>query len=566
MLGMIPWAKEMGVTALVLVLSLFVFAGVACGSQKVPAPVGKSPTVETPATVETQAETQAASPRGGRLVRLYSDPPTLDPHVTTDSTSSGIGNEVFGGLITINPKMELVGDLAESWDVSEDGLVYTFHLRKNAKFHNGKPVTSEDVRWSLERAADPATESPVAEQYLGDIVGVSEKLNGAAESIEGIRVIDEHTLSLTIDAPKSYFLAKLTYPTGFVLDRENVEASPRQWIFKPNGTGPFRLSRYDVGETLVLTRNEYYHLGPAYLDEVDFILSGGDPMLMYENDEIHLTGVGLADLERLQDPANPMSKELRTAPPAFSVSYIGFNVNQPPFDDPKVRQAFNFAIDKGNIATKTLADLVVPAKGVIPPGFPSYNPDLWGYEFDPDEAKRLLKESKYGDNLANMPPITLSVAGEFGANVGLDMEAMLKMWQDHLGIQHVEIQQVEWATFLQDLHQRRFQMFSVGWIADYPDPENFLDILFHSKSNNNHAAYSNPVVDGLLEQARVEPDQTIRFQLYNRIEQMIVEDAPWVSLWHSSESRVLVKPYVKDYYLAPMSISKLRYVYLDRQD
>ena len=499
-------------------------------------------------------------PVGGRLVRLFSDPPTLDPHITTDSTSAVIINEVFGGLVTINPEIEIVPDLAEDWDISPNGKVFTFRLRQDAKFHNGRLVVAEDFRWSLERAADPLTESPVADLYLADILGVADKLSGKTQSIRGLRVIDDHTLELTIDAPKSYFLAKMTYPTGFVVDRQNVEGNKNDWVFEPNGTGPFRLERYEIGETIILGRNDLYHLGPPFLDTVEFILSGGDPMLMYENDEIHLTGLGLADLERVQDPDNPLRAELATAPPSFSVSFIGLNVNEPPFDDPKFRLALNYAVNKKEIATSALSDLVVPAVGVIPPGFPSYNTDLKGYGYDPEKAKRLLSESRYGADTGSIPRITLSIAGNFGASVGLDMEVMLRSWEETLGVE-VEIQQTEWATFLQDLHKRRFQMFVIGWGADYPDPENFLDILFHSESTNNWGAYSNREVDSLLEKARVEPDQVARFQQYNVIEQLIVDDAPWVPLWHSTERKVLIKPQVKDYFLVPMTIPKLRHVY-----
>ena len=499
-------------------------------------------------------------PVGGRLVRLFSDPPTLDPHITTDSTSAVIVNEVFGGLVTINPEIEIVPDLAEDWDISPDGKVFTFRLRQDAKFHDGRLVVAEDFRWSLERAADPLTESPVADLYLADILGVADKLSGKTQSIRGLRVIDDHTLELTIDAPKSYFLAKMTYPTGFVVDRQNVEGNKNDWVFEPNGTGPFRLERYEIGETIILGRNNLYHLGPPFLDTVEFILSGGDPMLMYENDEIHLTGLGLADLERVQDPDNPLRAELATAPPSFSVSFIGLNVNEPPFDDPKFRLALNYAVNKKEIATSALSDLVVPAVGVIPPGFPSYNTDLKGYGYDPEKAKRLLSESRYGADTGSIPRITLSIAGNFGASVGLDMEVMLRSWEETLGVE-VEIQQTEWATFLQDLHKRRFQMFAIGWSADYPDPQDFLDILFHSESTNNWGGYSNREVDSLLEKARVEPDQVARFQQYNVIEQLIVDDAPWVPLWHSTERKVLIKPQVKDYFLVPMTIPKLRHVY-----
>ena len=500
-------------------------------------------------------------PAGGRLVRLFSDPPTLDPHITTDSTSAVIVNEVFGGLVTITPDIVIAPDLAEDWDISPDGKVFTFRLRQDARFHDGGPVVAEDFRWSLERAADPLTESPVADLYLSDVIGVADKLNGKAETIQGLRVIDERTLELTIDAPKSYFLAKLTYPTAFVVDRKNVEGNKNNWVFEPNGTGPFRLERYDIGETILLGRNENYHLGPPFLDEVEFILSGGDPMLMYENDEIHVTGLGLADLERVQDPSNPLRTELATAPPGFTVSFIGMNLEQPPFDDVKFRQALNYAVNKKEIATTALSDLVVPAIGVIPPGFPSYNPDLRGYGYDPEKAKRLLSESRYGADPASIPRITLSIAGNFGASVGLDMEVMLRSWQETLGVE-VEIQQTEWATFLQDVHQRRFQMFALAWSADYPDPQDFLDIMFHTDSANNWGNYNNREVDSLLEKARVEPDQTARFQQYNLIEQLIVDDAPWVPLWHSTERKVLVKPEVKDYFLLPMTIPKLRHVYI----
>lgn len=502
---------------------------------------------------------------GGTLVRLWSDPPTLDPHLTTDATSATIIIEVFGGLVTIGKDLDIIPDLAESMpEISADGLVYTFRLRKDAKFHNGKPVTAQDFKWSMERAADPLTASPVVDQYLGDIVGVNEKLAGDATEVSGVRVIDEHTLEITIDEPKSYFLAKLTYPTGFVLDRENVETN-RRWFREPNGTGPFTLAEYVPGETLILGRNSNYHLAPPNLEKVRFILSGGTAMLMYENDEIHLTGVGIADLDRVLDPNNSLNPQLQQAPPSFSTDYIGMNVTQPPFDDPKVRQALNYAIDKTLIARDILADLVVPATGILPPGFPGYSTDIKGYGYNPEKAKQLLAESKYGPGLENFnKPIILTTAGSFGASVSLDMEVILEMWRTNLGIE-VETLQTEFATYLQDLNKRRFEMFQIGWIADYPDPENFLDLLFHSESSNNHTGFSNVQVDALLEQARVEPSDQKRFELYHQAEQMILDEAPWIPLWNSGEQYLLIKPIVHDYYLTQLIIPKLRFVYLTEE-
>lgn len=498
---------------------------------------------------------------GGRFVRLFIDPPTLDPHLTTDATSAQLIVEVFGGLMTIDSDLNVVPDLAEDWEVTDNGRVYTFRIRPDATFHDGKPVTAEDVRWSLERATNPLTEAPNVDQYLGDIVGVDAKLSGDALEISGVRVIDERTIEITIDQAKSYFLAKLTYPTAFILDRENVEGNPKNWFRQPNGTGPFLMTEYKVGETLVLSRNENYHLGPAILAEVEFILSGGTSMLMYENDEIDIAGVGLADLDRLLDPSHSLNAELTRAQPAFSVQYIGLNVNEEPLDDPKVRQALNLSIDKQEIATIVLGDQVVPATGILPPGFPAFNPSVRGYEFDPVRAKQLLEESKYGDDLDSIPPITITTPGSFGANVSLDMEVVLQMWEKNLGIK-AEFQQTEFATFLKDLNKRRFQMFDIGWIADYPDPENFLDILFYSDSSNNHTNYNNPEVDALLEKARIETDETLRYSIYNEVEQIILDDAPWIPLWYSGERYLLVKPYVHDYIQTPLIIPRLRHIYL----
>lgn len=512
------------------------------------------------ASLQARVDAIDAAP-GGKLVQLYRDPPTLDPHQTTDNISATLVNEIYSGLVTLDLDLNVVPDLAETIDVSDDRQTYTFNLRPDAKFHDGKPVTAQDVKWSLERVTNPDTQAPVAEQYLADIVGVSEKLNSSATTIEGVRVVDDRTLEITIDAPKAYFLAKLTYPTAFVLDQDNIAGSGDDWLRQPNGTGPFKLAEYEVGEILRLERNDNYHLKPAYLDEIKLILSGGTAMLMYENNEIHLAGVGIADLDRVLDPSEPLNAQLQKAPTSFSVSYIGLNVDQPPLDDPKLRQALNFAINREAIATHVLSNLRTPANGIIPPGFPSYNPDLRSYNFDPEKAKQLLQESKYGNDLENLPRITLNISGSFGANVPLDLEVILQSWEQELGIQ-VDLQQTEWGTFLDDLHARRYQMFTVGWGADYPDPENFLDILFYTGSDNNQTNYSNIEVDALLKQARIESNQTQRFEMYNRIEQMILDEAPWVPLWNSGENYVLIKPEVKGYHLTAMTIPKYRHVYM----
>jgi oligopeptide transport system substrate-binding protein len=493
---------------------------------------------------------------GGIFRRLWADPPTLDPALTSDTTSSGVVVEIFSGLVALNTDLELVPDIAESWDISGNGTVYIFQLRPEARFHDGKPITAQDFKWSMERAASPATASPVADTYLNDIVGVQDVFDGVTDEISGITVIDEHTLQITIDAPKAYFLAKMTYPTAYVLDRENVEAGGRNWTDNPNGSGPFKLREYRIGERIVLDRNENFYREPAKIDSVVMNLAGGQSMAMYENDEIDMTGVGLFDLDRVLDPSEPLNKELVVAPPDFSISYVGFNTTMPPFDDAKFRQSLNYAVDKELIAREVLSDLVVPAYGVLPPGFPGYNPNLEGLRYDPELAQQLVSESKYADP-DTRPRIVITVPGT-GGSIGLDMEVVIEMWRQNLGVE-VEIQQVEWATFLQDLNKQKFQAFAgLGWEADYPDPQDFLDILFHTESSINHGAYSNAEVDSVLEEARVEPDVARRIELYQEAEELVVEDAAWVPLWYRGERHVLVKPHIQGYSVTPMIVPKLK--------
>ena len=503
---------------------------------------------------EKSAETEELT--GGIFRRLWADPPTLDPHLMTDTTSAGLVVELFSGLVAMNTDLQLVPDIAEKWDVDDTGTVYTFHLRDNAKFHDGKPITAHDFKWSIERAVSPETASPVADTYLSDIIGVNDAIEGITSDISGVTVLDDSTLQIRIDAPKAYFLAKLTYPTAYVLDRENVESGGRNWTENMNGSGPFKLKEYRIGERIILERNENFYREQAHLDSITMNLAGGQAMAMYENDEIDITGVGLFDLDRVLDPSEDLNKELIIAPPDFSVSYVGFNTSQPPFDDPKFRQALNHAVDKELIATEVLSELVEPAYGILPPGFPGYNENLIGLEYDPELARQLLAESKYPD-ADTRPRIEVTVPGT-GGTIGLDLEVIIEMWRQELGVE-VEIQQVEWATYLQDLNQQKFQAYAgLGWEADYPDPQDFLDILFHTESSLNHGAYSNTDLDAILEEARTEPDLERRVNLYHEAEKKIVDDAAWLPLWYAGERYVLIKSHIENYRVTPMIIPKLK--------
>jgi len=478
--------------------------------------------------------------RGEGTLRLWGHAPvTLDPAMVTDAYSAEYVVEIFSGLVTLDSDLQVVPDIAEQWEVDSEGRRYVFYLRPNAVFHDGTPVTAKDFKYSIERACSPALHSPVAMTYLGDIVGAAEFNRGEAEEITGIRVVNDHVLEITIDAPKVYFLAKLTYPTAFVVNRETVEKSTGFWELAVNGTGPFRLAHHDR-DKIVLERNERFYNGPPRLERVEFVLSGGSPVSMYEDGELDIVEIGLADIERVLDPSNPLHAELSIVS-EMSVQYLGMNTALSPFDDVKVRQAFAHAIDRAKLADVVMKRTVSPAAGILPPGIPGYNPALEGLSYDPEKAQRLITESRYGA-VEDLPPITLHIGGDSGV-MPRSVEAIRAMFQEALGVD-IAVEESAWPVFLEDVRAGQYQMFYLGWIGDYPDPQNFLDVLFHSESQDNHTQYANPVVDALLEKARTEADSERRMALYQEAERIIVEDAPCIPLWHA-EKYILTKPYVE---------------------
>ena len=464
-----------------------------------------------------------------------------------DSTSAEYVIHLFSGLVSLNADLEVVPDLASRWEISPDGRTFTFSLRSDATFQSGRAVTAQDVVYSLERACSPALASPVALAYLDDIVGVVEYARGQAEHIAGLQATDEHTLVMRIDAPKAYFLPKLTYPTALVVNRDQVEAEGSSWWRKPDGSGPFVLETLS-DDSIVLVRNARYYGGPPALERVEFTLNGGLPITMYENDRLDIVAVDSSEIERILDPENPLYAEHR-AMPELSVQYLGLNVDMPPFDDPAVRQAFAQAIDKDKLADLVLKGTASPARGILPPGMPGYDASYEGLPYDPVRARELLASSRYGAPGA-MPEIALAISGTSG-QMSPFIRAIISMIQENLGLE-MTVEEVEWSDFLDDLNLRRYQIFSAGWIADYPDPQNFLDILFHSASAQNSTGYRNAQVDDLLAQARVESDHAVRMQLYRDAERIVISEAPCIPLTHGV-AYVLVKPYVSGYQ-APASL------------
>jgi len=334
--------------------------------------------------------------------------------------------------------------------------------------------------------------------------------------------------------------------------------SGSKWCRSPNGTGPFKLRQWDENSRFVLERNELYYGKLAEVGFVVFHLWSGVPMNMYETGEIDVTGVSLSYIDRVTDKAGSFYHELVIVP-ELSFDYIGFNTTKPPFDDVNIRRAFSQGIDKEKLVSLVFRDMAQSADGILPPGMPGFNEDLSGLNYDVDKAKQLIRESKYGD-VSQLPPITITTLG-WGGLISRGLEAIIHQWRQNLGVE-VKVRQLEPERFLYHLREEKDEMFDMGWVADYPHPQDFLDVLFHSGAEYNYGEYSNPEIDALLERACVEPDSEVSLALYRQAEQKLVEDAACLPLWFG-RSYVLVKPYVRGYDLNPMGFVMLNRVSID---
>jgi oligopeptide transport system substrate-binding protein len=547
----------MGFVAFLILVVGGIFIAVAAGG-------GGGDDAGTPASGATPRPTSSGGStnsseicKGNSLILAGGEPNTqFDPIQVGDQETSEYMVEIFGGLVTLDTDLNIQPDIARSWEISPDGKTYRFKLRDNVVFHNNTRVTAADVKYSLERAADPANASPTVKAYLGRIQGLLDKFEGSAKEISGVKVIDDTTIEITLTEPEDYFLAELTYPVAYVVDQDQITKDPRNWTRKPNGTGPFKVAEYKPQEVIRLVRNDRYHLGAPKLDEIVFELAGGSITTRYDNDELHIGIVPSQNLEDVAGGNDPNSKDYR-AVPELAVSYFTLNTQKPPFDDPKVRQAFASAIDRDNINKVLLYDRYKVADGIVPPEMPGYNASVSSYQYDPTKAKQLLSESRYA---SNMPRIILTYSGSGGSSPDI-LVAITTGWEEVLGVK-VELQAVESAAFLRELRRGTFQLASEGWAADYPDPENFLGKLFASDSPLNYTKYKNQQVDDFLKLARRETDKAARYDLYSKAEQTILDEASVIpTFW--PVNHVLVKSCVKNYPNAAMTVERYRNVEID---
>ncbi len=521
---------------LVILFALITLALVAC-SPLVTGDTGNALIATAPETNSAPAALEA-----GHLRTLGPRAVTLDPALVRDVGSGSYVVEIFAGLVKLDGDLNVIADLAEDWDVSPDGLTYTFRLRPGIAFADGREITSADVVFSIERALSPEMASPVARVYLDDIEGAREYSAGGLTGVSGVSAPDARTLRIFLRRPATSFISKLTHPVSFVVDRDEVDEF--EWFRTPNASGPFELVRWVEREEIVLARNPEYHTR-ALIERVTVaIVSGSEGLLGYETGSVDIVPIFGRNVDRFRGSGERFSEDY-LAVPEFSLFYVGFNTQVAPFDDVHVRRAFVLAIDIEKINRVTFRGHEITANGILPGGLPGSDPDRQPLGYDPEAARRELALSKYG-GAENLPDVTFLISGG-GLLPPQDVEAMLFFLRENLDV-NVRMQAVDFADFLLEVENpnHQHQMITFGWVADYPDPDNFLEFLFLSDSPENATRFSDPQVDALLEEARVEPDQARRFELYRQIEDIIIEEAVVLPMRFGVD-HYLVKPYVEGF-------------------
>jgi ABC-type transport system substrate-binding protein len=486
------------------------------------------------------------------------DPPTLDPALVRDAGTAFIDRQIFRGLVGLSPDLNAEPDLAEKVDLSADQMTYTFHLRAGLKFQSGKSISAGDVQYSLERATDAsiakqAGGSIPALTFLSDIAGVSDHAAGRATHVSGIKVVNDSTLTITLTQPVANFLVKLAGTPAAVVEQSDVERGT-DWWKKPDVSGPFGISNWDPGKQLVLSGNRNYLPDPPTLKTVTFLFGAGaeDPMTLYERNQVDVTEVAADAVDRVQASNSPYRQQL-VVEPLLSESYVLLNPNIAPFSDINVRKALIMAFDRTKISTVTFDGHVQVANGIVPAGLQGGDWSSKIPAYDPAAAKALLAQTSLS---ASSTPLTFYSSGDYAP------VAMKLQYQTNLGL-NADVVQLEFQDYINDATARKLPALSLDWIADYPDPEDFLRTLFYSTSTENYIGYDNPRVDKLLDQAGAESDPGKRRALYQEAQQMIIDDAVVIPVYDDVEFE-LIKPYVHGLEVTPIGLLGLETVWITK--
>ncbi|MEQ5970392.1 ABC transporter substrate-binding protein [Serratia liquefaciens] len=493
---------------------------------------------EVPAGVQLAAKQELVRANG------Y-EPATLDPNLAESNVEFYIFNDLFEGLLRVGKNGEVIPALATKWETK--GTVWTFHLRPEAKWSNGDPVTADDFVFSWRRLTDPKTASPYGSYLASAYVLYAAEINAGSKppSELGVKALDAHTLQVTLAEPNSYLLKQLVHFPVLPVNRKVVEQYGKNWTQPQNfvGNGAFKLAQWVVNEKVVVERNtQYWDNAHTVLNKVIFLpLQGFPEVARFRAGEIEL-GYS-APPELYQQLKKNLGDEQLVTYPLLSTSYFAFNNRQPPFNDVRVRQALNLALDKQVIAGKVLGYGQQPAWTFTPTGAGGFTlqPGVaagWSQEQRIAQAKKLLAEA--GFNAQHPLRFTLLYSND--ATIKKIVIAASAMWKKNLGAE-VTLQNQERKVVLDNINNGQYSAAFSRWLADYNDPSTFLNV-FRSTSSENSAKYANEHYDRLLHQATAAQSPEQVQQAFQQAEDVLAVDTPVAPVYYEANA-TLVKPYVK---------------------
>ncbi len=479
--------------------------------------------------------------KGGTYRRpLEFNPKTLDPALTIDMYAVTIIQQIFDGLVQFDKDLNTVPAIAKSWKISPDGLTYTFYLREGVKFHNGREVIADDFIYSFTRIIDPKTRSPGA-NFLERIVGFKEFQDGSLNYVRGFKSTDKYIFEIKLTEPYSPFLSILGMNKFKVLPREEIEKSGILFWKFPIGTGPFKFISIKEEEEIVLEANQNYFEGRPYLNKVIFKIFHGSPreeiFRRFREGELEDSFIPFKDIEEMMKS----KKFLFMQKPILSLRFYGLNTQNDPLNNENLRKAINFIVPKEEIGKNVLRGMAHMTDRIIPLGMPGYTPGKVSVRYQPQKARELLQEVGYPEGKGLSPLEFWSAAKSELAVKELEM---LKSHLSRVGITLNIQYETQWPKFQELLSMKKVPMFMYAWYADFPDPDNFLGTLFHSKSKYNYTAYHNPEVDRLLDKAKTERDYLKRMEMYRKIEEIILDDAPIIPMVNHL-FQMVYQPYVR---------------------
>jgi len=494
-----------------------------------------------------------------------SDITTFDPALAYDTSSISAIQMVFTGLVQVDDKFQIRPQLAQSWQQTSDGLTWTFHLKPHLKFSDGTPLTSADVIYSIDRALQPTTKSTVAPIYL-DLIRDSDKLLGGRIPTlinDSLMAPDPNTVVIQIKKPAAYFLTMLTYPTSYVVEKHLIDtygANFTDHLMLGGGAGPFKVMQYIHGKEIDFAPNPDYYNALPQLQRVifPFYPHAEDAYQSYQNGQVDMTGVPIANFD------NDKNRSDFHQIPQLWINYYTMNYLVKPFDSINMREAFALAIDKTAIASNVWQGTVIPTNHIVPQGMPGYNSALTGpdgtqsLKGNADKARALLQQGLHDEgwsSVTQIPPIKLTYATGV-SNFDQEVNALIAMWQNVLGIK-VKADPVDYNTLLDEVtaatnNPQGIAFWGLSWVAEYPDPQDWLTRQFDKGVPNNSMNYGQNSSNNMsqqqstqtqLENADSNFQQNARIQIYQKAEQQLVNDVAWMPM-DQVTNVYLLKPYV----------------------